>query len=190
MVLTWYLPHHAVFHPDKPGKCRVVFDGATTFRGISLNYCLLTGPDLLTSLIGVLLRLRERPIALSGDIKGMFHQVRVRPADKHALCFLWRTLDTAGPPDVYEMQVQIFGAASSPTVCSYVLRRAAADNEEEFAGLVEKVETNCYMDNYMDSFNIVEEAIEFKQVPGRFEERRLPLDTMDVYVTESASICP
>jgi hypothetical protein len=160
--LTWYVPHHAVFHPDKPGKCLVVFDGASTFRGISLNSCLLTGPDILTSLIGVLLRLRERPIAISGDIKGIFHQVRVRSVDKHVLRFLCRPPDTAGPPDVYEMQVQIFGAASSPTVCSYVLRRAAADNEEEFPGLVEKVAINGYMDNYMDSFSTEEEAIEFR----------------------------
>lgn len=54
---TWYLPHHAVFNPSKPGKCRIVFDGAASFRGISLNKCLLTGPDLLTPLIGILLRL-------------------------------------------------------------------------------------------------------------------------------------
>jgi hypothetical protein len=129
---------------------------------VSLNNRLLTGPDLLTSLIGILLRLRERKFAISGDIKGMFHQVRVRPDDTHALRFLWRSPTLAGPPDVYEMQVQIFGAASSPTVCSYVLRKAAADNERYFPGLVEKVERNCYMDNYMDSFDTEAEAVEFR----------------------------
>lgn len=159
---TWYLPHHAVFNPSKPKKCRVVFDGAASFRGVSLNNRLLTGPDLLTSLIGVLLRLRERKIAISGDIKGMFHQVRVRQVDTHALRLLWRSPTLSGPPDVYAMQVQIFGAASSPTVCSYVLRRAAADNESEFPGLVERVKNNCYMDNYMDSFDTEEEAMEFR----------------------------
>ena len=25
---TWHLPHHPVFHPQKPGKVRVVFDTA------------------------------------------------------------------------------------------------------------------------------------------------------------------
>ena len=60
------------------------------------------------------------------------------------------------------MQVQIFGAASSPTVNSYVLRKAAADNERDFPGLVEKVERNCYMGNYMDSFDTEAEAVEFR----------------------------
>lgn len=61
------------------------------------------------------------------------------------------------------MQVQIFGAASSPIVCSYVLRRAAADNEKEFPGLMEKVEKNFYMDNYMDSFDTEEEMVDSRK---------------------------
>lgn len=47
-------------------------------------------------------------------------------------------------------------------MCSYVLRRAAADNESEFPGLVERVKNNCYMDNDMDSFDTEEEAMEFR----------------------------
>jgi hypothetical protein len=92
----------------------------------------------------------------------MFHQVRVCPDDTHALRFLWRSPTLAEPPDVYEMQVQIFGASSSPTVCFYVLRKAAAENERKFPGLVEKAERNCYMDNYMDSFDTEAEAFEFR----------------------------
>ncbi len=43
----WYLPHHPVVNPHKPGKVRRVLNGAAVFRGQSLNKSLLTGPDLL-----------------------------------------------------------------------------------------------------------------------------------------------
>ena len=59
----WYLPHHAVFHPHKPDKLRVVFDCAAKFRGTSLNDQLLHGPDLTNNLFGVLNRFRQESIA-------------------------------------------------------------------------------------------------------------------------------
>ena len=55
----WYLPHHPVVNPNKPGKVRRVLNGVSRFRGKSLNSCLLTGPDLLRDLLNVLLRLRQ-----------------------------------------------------------------------------------------------------------------------------------
>ena len=84
---TWYLPHHPVFHPQKPGKIRAVFNPAAKYKGKSLNKELFTDPDLLKSLVGVLLRFRNHKIALVGDVKAMFHQVRVKPSDRDALGF-------------------------------------------------------------------------------------------------------
>ena len=57
----WYLPHHPVLNPNKPGKVRRVLNGAAKFHGASLNKSLLTGPDLLPNLIYVLLRFRQHP---------------------------------------------------------------------------------------------------------------------------------
>ena len=34
---VWYLPHHGVYHPRKPGKIRVVFHCSASFQGTSLN---------------------------------------------------------------------------------------------------------------------------------------------------------
>ena len=70
------MPHHGVYHPRKK-KPRVVFDCAATFGGTSLNKELLQGPDLTNTLLGVLLRFRQGPIAFMTGIEGMFHQVRV-----------------------------------------------------------------------------------------------------------------
>ena len=37
----WYLPHHPVINPNKPGKVRMVLNGAAKFHGASLNKSLL-----------------------------------------------------------------------------------------------------------------------------------------------------
>ncbi len=99
---SWYIPHHMVQHN---GKDRIVFNCSFTYQGASLNEHLLPGPTLGSTLLGVLLRFREYPVAVSSDIKGMFHQVRLLPEDKPFLRFLWRNMDRSISPDVYEWQV-------------------------------------------------------------------------------------
>ena len=53
---VWYLPHFGVCHPQKPGKICVVFDSSAEFEGTSLNKELLSGPDILNNLLGVVIR--------------------------------------------------------------------------------------------------------------------------------------
>ena len=69
----WYLPTFGVYHPQKPDQIRVVFDSSAQYDGISLNEVLLSGPDLNNSLIGVLLRSRRQPVAVTADIRQMFY---------------------------------------------------------------------------------------------------------------------
>ena len=42
----WFLPHHPVTNPNKPGKVRIVFDCASRCKGVSLNGVLMQGPRL------------------------------------------------------------------------------------------------------------------------------------------------
>ena len=48
---TWYLPHHGVYHPNKPGKIRLVFHQSVQYKGTCLNKELLPGPDLTNQII-------------------------------------------------------------------------------------------------------------------------------------------
>ncbi|XP_065094846.1 uncharacterized protein LOC135715533 [Ochlerotatus camptorhynchus] len=78
----WYLPIFPVTNPNKPGKVRIVWDAAAIAHGMSLNSALVKGPDLLSSLLAILLQFRERRIGLTGDIREMFHQVLIRAEDQ------------------------------------------------------------------------------------------------------------
>ncbi|KAG7524560.1 hypothetical protein JOB18_013868 [Solea senegalensis] len=64
---VWYIPHHGVYHPTK-GKLRVVFDCGASYKGQSLNEELLQGPDLTSSLIGVVTRFRREPVVIMADL--------------------------------------------------------------------------------------------------------------------------
>ena len=128
----WYLPHHGVYNHKKPEKVRVVFDCSATYAGLSLNDCLLPGPDLTNSLVGVLSRFREHQVAFMADIESMFFQVRVPATHYDYLRFLWwpgGNLD--GELKEYHMKVHLFGAISSPSICNFALRQIAIDHEAE-----------------------------------------------------------
>ena len=149
----WYLPHHPVFHPQKPDKVRVVFDCSAKYRGSSLNDQLLQGPDLTNTLVGVLTRFREEPVAFMSDIEAMFYQVRVQPSDCNYLRFLWWPEgDLDKEPEEYEMLVHLFGGASSPSCANYALKKTAEDNKEDFDAItVETVKKNFYVDDCLRS---------------------------------------
>ena len=157
---VWFLPHHPVTHPFKPGKVRVIFDCAAKFRGTSLNDMLLSGPDLQQNLIGVLLRFRLVKFAFTSDIQVMFHQVIVPLADQKFLRFLWWPEgDTTEEREEHCMKVHIFGAKSSPSVANFALLQTAQDNAHHFNGeVLETVRTNFYVDDCLKSVNNVEEA--------------------------------
>ena len=152
----WYLPHHPVIHPHKPGKVRRVLNGAK-FHGVSLNSTLLTGPDLLQTLIHVLMRFRQHPYAVSADIEGMFLQVGVIPEDRPSLRFLWRE-DPATDVAVYQYVRHIFGSKDSPTCANYTLQQTARDNRIQFLEATNSVENNFYMDDYLESSPTINEA--------------------------------
>ena len=129
---VWYLPHHAVYHPHKPEKIRVVFDCSARYGGISLNSKLLQGQDLTCSLVGVLTRFRAEPIAFQADIEAMFHQVRVAEEHRNFLRFLWwPNGDLSQSLHEYQMNVHLFGAISSPSCANYAVRKTADDTENE-----------------------------------------------------------
>lgn len=96
---------------------------------MSLNDKLLSGPDLLKSLLGVLMRFRQKPIAFVGDIKEMFLQIKIRSEDQPYQRFLWRGNNRNCEPDVYCMTSMIFGSTSSPCSAIYIKNANAMESK-------------------------------------------------------------
>lgn len=154
---VWYLPTFPVFNPKKPEKVRLVWDGAAKIKKTSLNSNLLAGPDQLVPLPEIIRRFRERAIAMTGDIKEMYHQVQVREEDQHVQRFLWRNNPT-NKPDVYVMMVMTFGSKCSPSVAQYVKNKNASDFKNEFPRATEAIIENHYVDDMIDCTHTVNEA--------------------------------
>ncbi|XP_073764218.1 uncharacterized protein [Danio rerio] len=152
---SWYIPHHVVHHNNKD---RIVFNCSFQHQGQSLNSQLLPGPTLGPSLLGVLLRFRQHAVAVSGDIKGMFHQVRLLPKDKQVLRFLWRDLCRDREPDIYEWQVLPFGTTCSPCCAIFALQHHAQGHKGDMPKLVNIVENSFYVDNCLYSTPTAKEA--------------------------------
>ena len=159
---VWYVPHHGVYHPKKPEKLRVVFDCSADFQGHFLNRHLLQGPDLTNSLVGVLCRFRQEPVAFACDIEGMFHQVHVNEEHRDLLRFLWwEQGDTTKAPTEYRMTVHLFGATSSPCCANLAFRTVADDGVNEFGvEAASFIKENFYVDDGLKSVPTVREAIE------------------------------
>jgi hypothetical protein len=157
---TWYLPHHPVIHPKKPGKVRIVFDCAAKFKGTSLNDNLLSGPDTTSNLVGILLRFRRYPVALAADIEEMFLQVQVANADRDSLRFLWWTKgDMQRDPSCYRIKVHPFGATSSPFCANFALKQAVNDFGRECTEETRRIACkDMYVDDCIASVRTVEEA--------------------------------
>ncbi len=158
---TWYIPHHHVHNPKKPDKVRIVFNCPASFRGNSLNQELLQGPDMVNTLMGVLLRWRQEKIAIMADIQSMFYQVRVAEEDRDMLRYLWwKNGDLNTQPQKYRMCVHVFGAVSSPSCAQFALRKTAEDVAEKYGQEVQNsILKDFYVDDYLKSTATEEKAL-------------------------------
>ncbi|XP_058817309.1 uncharacterized protein LOC131680612 [Topomyia yanbarensis] len=156
----WYLPMFPIVNPNKPGKIRLVWDAAATSYGVSLNSVLLKGPDQLTSLMSVLIRFREFRVAVSGDIREMYHQVQMIPADQHCQRFLWKEKRTDITPSTYVLQVMSFGASCSPSTAQFVKNTHAAQFEQDYPEAVHAIVHQHYVDDMLISAETKEKAVQ------------------------------
>ncbi|XP_055604258.1 uncharacterized protein LOC129752511 [Uranotaenia lowii] len=179
---VWYLPLNAITSKSKPGKIRLVWDAAAQVNGTSLNSQLLKGPDMLVSLPAVINRFRERRVAFGADIMEMYHQLRIRNEDKQFQRFLFRK-NPSEPVQIYVMDVATFGATCSPCSAQYVKNRNAEEYAPNYPEASAAIIDNHYVDDYYDSVDSSEEAIE------RIAQVRLIHSKAGFYIRNWVSNC-
>jgi hypothetical protein len=128
------------------------------YQGSKLNDYWKKGPDLLNSLFGVVLRFREREVAISGDISKMYHRVRIPLEDQHVHRYLWRDLETERDPDTYVKTVLTFGDKPAPAMAQIAVQKTAEEIQELYPEAAKAIKANSYMDDLCDSLDTVKEA--------------------------------
>lgn len=99
---------------------------------------------------GVILRFREKEVAVTADISKMYHRVLIPEEDKHVHRLLWRNLETNRPPDTYVMNVLTFGDKSAPTMAQIALLKTSEEGESINPEAARTIKDNTYMDNILD----------------------------------------
>lgn len=156
---VWYLPHFGVKNINKPGKVRLVFDAAAKAEKVSFNDLLLAGPDLYASLLGILMRFRQHKYAVKSDLRDMFLKIKIIKQDQDAQRFLWRGKDRNIEPKECIMTSMFFGSKSSPCTALYIKNENAKTFSDRYPKAVKRVLNSFYMDDYLDSFETIQEAI-------------------------------
>ncbi|KAK3711147.1 hypothetical protein QZH41_020718, partial [Actinostola sp. cb2023] len=120
-------------------------------------------PSLHNDLPGILLRFRERSVALSGDVSDMFCHVRLRPEDCKYHQYPWRDMDAQRPPDVYEMNCLVFGDKSSTCEANFAVIRTTEDFQEQWPAAAAAVRRDIFVDELYTSCESEAEAANLRQ---------------------------
>lgn len=157
---VFYISHLAVTNPKSASTpVRLVFNSSQKCSGISLNDALAKGPDCyLNNLLGVLLRWREGAAVLVGDIRKMFHTVRITEQEQHCHRFLWRNLNTNRPPDIYVITRVNFGDKPAPAICAEAILKTATLCEQSHPRVAVMLRESIYVDDIVESVDSKETA--------------------------------
>ena len=160
-----YLPWHVVHKSSSlHTKVRVVFDASCKDRrlGLSLNDFLWKGPNLVNSLVEILLRFRIYKIASSSDIEKAFLTIKIQKSDRRYLRFFYlkdpesKNFELA----TYNFEINIFGSRASSFILAAVLKHHLGKYSSE-EPLIPQIQDNLLVDNLVTGCSTETEAIEF-----------------------------
>ena len=160
---VYYIPHLAVIRKEaSTTKLRVVYDASAKSgkEGTSLNDCLHKGPSLTPLLFDILVRFREKRVALIGDIEKAFLNIEVDKEDRDFLRFLWfdDVYDPTSKVVVYRFCRVVFGLNASPFLLNGTIRHHLATFAEVDPEFVRKMIEGFYVDDLVSGDSTTDKA--------------------------------
>ena len=93
-----------------------------------------------------MLKFREYAVAVSGDIKAMFHKVCLLPDDRALLRFVWHDMRREDPPDIFEWQVLPFSTTCTPCCTTFVVQKHVSEHSIPGEDVRFSIERYFYVD--------------------------------------------
>ena len=163
---VYYIPHRAVIKEENTTtKTRIVNNASSSAKNqVCLNDKLLTGPKLQPSIVEILIRWRDDPVAFVSDIKKMYSHIGVRESDRDSLRFLWME---DGKIKHYRHTVLAFGLRSAPYLAIETVQSHIKKFASEHPDMTESLLDSTYVDDYCTSKKTVSEAIEAVNISSK-----------------------
>ena len=159
----FYIPHKAVVRESAEStKLRIVYDASAraSEKAPSLNECLHVGPPLQNKLWAVLVRARFQPVALTGDMKQAFLQIRIRKDDRDTLRIHWISDLETKRVETFRFTRALFGLAPSPFLLAGVIKHYLESCRAKFPDLIREIDKSLYVDDLVSGGPTVREAQE------------------------------
>ena len=155
----FYIPHKPLVRRlAESTKTRIVYDASAkgSEKSPSLNDCLETGPPLQNLMWNVLVRNRFMPVALTGDMKQAFLQVRIREDNRDALRFHWINDKDPSQVETFRFTRALFGLVQSPFLLGGTIEEHLKSCQDEYPLEVKEVAKSLYVDDVITGANTVQ----------------------------------
>ena len=134
----------------------------------SLNDCLHAGPLLQNQLWSVLTRNRFHSVAVTGDIRKAFLQIKIRQAERDSLRFHWIKDVHSSEVEIMRFTRVVFGLAPSPFLLNGVIQQHLELWKPRLPESVGEALKSLYVDDFISGGPTVTDAKKLKRETTEF----------------------
>ena len=149
-----YLPHRGIKKSDsKTTTLRIVMDASCRANEskLSLNDCVYTGPNLIVSMLSLMLKFCKHKFGSTSDIEKAFLQLQIKEAHRDVMRFYFpvNITDPSSKMKIFRYRVVMFGASCSPFLLAAVIQVHLEQHVKD--KIIREALENIFFDNLIVS---------------------------------------